>query len=128
MSAFTDAFEANTPKDYPNLSCGWPDAEHGINWDGYIQWAERVLADLDEGDDIGLFLKFDEWKRIQREKDEERDNLGFSFERCDLCYEPPGDRHAATAHNEDLSDYIALSICNSCIMYIANGEEPDDEG
>ena len=31
-----DTIERNTPTNCPHLSCGWPDEEHGITWDNYI--------------------------------------------------------------------------------------------
>lgn len=126
MSKFTDAFEANTPKDFHNLMCGWPDAEYGINFDAYIDHYKDKLDDLCEGEAPPTILDYEDWKREQREEDEERENLGFSWETCDLCGALPGDRHAVTAFNADMSDYIPLQVCGDCCCYIANGDEPED--
>lgn len=126
-----DTIERNTPTNFPHLACGWPDEEHGITHSVYIDRATMALEDLDDGTDIPQFSTFENWKRYQRDQDEELDNLGFSWDDCDLCCAKAGNRHAATALPDNPAenpDYVALSVCNSCIMYIANGEEPDDEG
>ena len=130
MSEFTDTIERNTPEDYPHLVCGWPDEKHGITWYAYCDWAKDLIDELEEGSSIGTFQTFQEWKEMKRDEDEERDNLGFCREECDLCGALAGDRYAVTALPDNPAinrDYVALEVCNLCIMWIANGQEPDEE-
>lgn len=118
---------ANTPEGYPNLVAGWPDEEHDITWDAYIEWGHDVMDDVAEGDDIGAFQTFEEYKQQERDANTDRDYLGFSYENCDLCGALPGDRHAVTAYPEDVPnnlDYVALSVCSDCLMFVANAELP----
>lgn len=122
-----DTIERNTPKGYPILSPGWPDAWHGITHSAYIDMAITALEDLDDGADIPQFPTFENWKRYQRDS-EELGNLGFSFDDCDLCGDLPGERYAATAlppNPAENHDYVALSVCGGCLCYIANGDVPD---
>jgi hypothetical protein len=61
------------------------------------------------------------------DEDEVSDDLGFSHENCDCCGSPlGGDRHAASLINPG-HDALPLSVCSDCLMYIANGDVPDDE-
>jgi len=49
----------------------------------------------------------------------------FSWSACDVCDSSlGGDRHAAHACDED-GNVIHLDICVDCLVYIANGEEPE---
>ena len=131
VKAWLDTIERNTPERFPHLVCGWPDEEHGITHNAYVEAAIRELEDLEDGDDVKPWPSFEQWKVERRLVDEYRDELGFSTLRCELCGSAPGDRHAVTALPDNPAenhDYVALSVCNSCIMYIANGELPDDEG
>jgi len=88
---------------YPDISLGWP-FEHHLDT-GHYETLEEV------------------------EEDDERDDLGFSHEGCDLCGSNlGGDKYAATALPEDPSknrDYIPLEICKDCLMFLANGDVPD---
>lgn len=128
VKTWLDTIERNTPTNYPSLVCGWPDEEHGITHSTYIYRATLQIEDLDDGADIPQFPTFENWKKTQRDEDEDRDELGFSTLRCELCGSAPGDRHAVTALPDNPAenhDYVALSVCNSCLMYIANGDVPD---
>ncbi len=122
-----DTIERNTPEG-DHLSCGWPDEEHGITHNAYVEAAMRELEDLNDGADIPQFPTFENWKKTQRDEDEDRDNLGFSSLRCDLCGGLAGDRHAVTALPDNPAenhDYVALSVCGDCLCFIANGDVPD---
>jgi hypothetical protein len=119
----------NTPIGFPHLVCGWPDEEVGITWDNYLSDAIKWVEATDEDEDVQPYKSFDVWKDEVRGQDEERDNLGFSHERCDLCGALAGDRHAVTAlpvEQTSRYDYVALACCTSCTMYVANGDVPDD--
>ena len=121
-----DTIERNTPEGFPHLACGWPDEEHGITWDSYICDLIKKLECWDEGEPKPHLPLFEEWVEGRREED--RDDLGFSWNDCDLCGGLAGDRHAVTALPDNPAenhDYVALSVCNSCLMYIANGDVPD---
>lgn len=123
-----DTTERNTPEGYPNLTCGWPDVEHGITHSVYIDRAITHLEDMDDGADIPQFPTFENWKRYQRDQNEDLDNLGFSPLKCDLCGAKAGERYAATAlptNPAENHDYVALSVCRWCLCYIANGDVPD---
>lgn len=112
-------------ENYPNLICGWPDKEHGICHSDYITEALTKIEDLDEDEDIPPFPSFKEWVEDERDKNQERDNLGFSWGCCDLCGAAPGNRYAVTAFDSDLKDYVGLSVCEDCLCYIANGDIPE---
>lgn len=50
----------------------------------------------------------------------------FSWSPCDLCQTSlGGDRHIAHGLDENY-DEIHLEICTDCLMYISNGELPED--
>ncbi len=110
-----------------DMVCGWPDEQHGITWEAYMDWGHSVMDETtSEGEDIGSFQSFDEWKEEQRTENPDRDNLGFSHERCDMCNSLPGDRHAATALSvENPANFLAYEVCGDCICFIANGDVPD---
>lgn len=59
------------------------------------------------------------------------DDLGFTWHSCDLCNSPlGGDRYSAHVLNtiEGKTEVTHdLEVCTDCIMYIANGDVPDDE-
>lgn len=123
-----DTIERNTPTNCPHLSCGWPDEEHDITWDNYINELICRLEHWGEGEPEPYLPPFEAWKDMRRDEDQDRDNLGFSWNDCDLCGGLAGDRHAVTAlpnNPAENHDYVALSVCNSCLMYIANGDVPD---
>ena len=123
-----DTIERNTSEHYPHLVCGWPDEEHGITHNAYVEAAMVELEDLEDGEDVKPWPSFEQWKTERRSVDEYRDELGFSWDDCDLCGGLAGDRHAVTALPDNPAenhDYVALSVCNSCIVYIANGDVPD---
>ncbi len=128
VQTWLDTIERNTPEGYPNLTCGWPDEEHGITHSVYIDRAIMALEDLDDGTDIPQFSTFENWKRDRRDELPDRDYLGFSHLTCDLCGALAGDRYAVTALPENPAenhDYVALSICGDCLYFIANGDVPD---
>ena len=123
-----DTIERNTPTNHQNLVCGWPDEEHGITHSAYVEAAMMELEDLEDGEDVKPWPSFEQWKVERRSVDEYRDELGFSHIRCELCGSAAGDRHAVTALPDNPAenhDYVALSVCNSCLIYIANGDVPD---
>lgn len=123
---WVENFERNIPEGYPELMTGWPDEEHGITWGAYINELIDKLENLDEGDPLPT-ISFDEWKRIQREENC-YDDLGFSNLCCDLCGSLPGNRHAVSAWKGSCADrynYVALSVCRDCLMYIAYGNVPE---
>ena len=123
-----DTIERNTSEHYPHLVCGWPDEEHGITHNAYVEAAMVELEDLEDGEDVKPWPSFEQWKTGRRSVDEYRVELGFSWGDCDLCGGLAGDRHAVTALPDNPAenhDYVALSVCNSCIVYIANGDVPD---
>jgi hypothetical protein len=128
---YESAVDLNTPKGYPNLVAGWPDEEHGIDWESYIDWAHDVMDNVAEGDDIGTLQTFDQFKEQERKERPDRDDLGFSHIECELCGALPGDRHAVTAYPEDMTaslsdgNYCPLSVCGDCLQYVVNGEFPD---
>ena len=126
-SEWLKKFESGVPSKYPVLHCGWPDREHGITHDTYIASCISVLEDLCEGEDAPLLGSYKEWVERQRDGNEERDNLGFSWQDCEICGALAGDRYAVTAFPEvigDGTDYVPLEVCDWCITYIANGEVP----
>ena len=122
-----DTIERNTPKGLPQLACGWPDEEHGITWDGYIEHLITMLEGMNEGDPLPT-LTFQAWKNMRREEDEDRDLLGFCWEECDLCGALAGNRYAVTALPDNPAenhDYVALSVCKDCLYYTASGDVPE---
>ena len=124
--AYMETVERNTPKG-TNLSCGWLDAEHGITYDAYCDWAKDLIDDLEEGTDIGEFQTYKQWVQMKRDENPDRDNLGFSWDTCDLCCGLAGDRYAVTAISPGAEDYTPMEACGDCIQYIANGDVPEDE-
>lgn len=125
---------------------GWPDEEFGISEDAYEdylldQYSEYLDECVDEATEPEPFdtwkcklLPFDEWRDAKLE--EQGENPGdeeFSRSECDCCGSPlAGSRHAATIlHMNKEQDgavpYTPLSVCQDCLMYIANGDVPDDE-
>lgn len=53
------------------------------------------------------------------------DEGGFSCESCDCCGSHyHGNRFAAHAHSPKYG-WIHLEICEDCLMFIANGDEPE---
>lgn len=129
---FIAAVEANTPKDFPNLVCGWPDEEYSdlSHWK-YIQACCDAVDATPDGEDVPTiaFPTFKEWRRKERDSFYEIDNLGFSRTECDLCGALAGDRYAATALPDNPAEnkgYVPLSVCGDCLQYIANGELPEE--
>jgi len=123
-----DTIERNTSERFPHLVCGWPDEEHGITHNAYVEAAMVELEDLEDGEDVQPWPSFEQWKTERRSVDEYRDELGFSWDDCDLCGGLAGDRHAVTALPDNPAenhDYVALSVCGDCLYFIANGDVPD---
>jgi hypothetical protein len=125
--------DSNVPKGYEVLSPGWPDEEHGITWDNYADYCIELVVEAvrgtEEGDDIpnGPSPTFQEWKEMERETNEDRDDLGFVNEECHLCGALPGERYAVTAMKlSEPGEYVPLSVCCHCIAYVANGDLPDE--
>lgn len=128
-SEWVEKFESGIPKGYPVIMCGWPDREHGITHDAYIASCISVLEDLCEGEDAPLLGSYKEWVEGQREDNKDRDNLGFSWQDCEICGALAGDRYAVTAFPSpigDGTDYVPLEVCDCCLLYIANGDLPCD--
>lgn len=126
-SEWVEKFESGIPKDYPVIMCGWPDSEHGITHDAYIASCISELEDVYDNEDAPTFPTFEAWKEQMRKENEDRDNLGFSWQDCDLCGALGGERYAATAFPSSIgdgTDYVPLEVCQDCIVYIANGEVP----
>jgi hypothetical protein len=130
MSRFSDTVARNTPKDFPNLVTGWPDEERGITHDKYIgemrDRCDDLLNATPDGQDVAPITleSFRDWK--DRVREDECDP-GFSWQDCDLCGALPGNRYPVTALPDEPSenhDYVALEVCQDCLCYIANGDEP----
>lgn len=117
--------EVNTPDGFPNLMCGWPDEEHDITWSVYHDYVKDLVDYMEDGEDAPELPSFKDWCDSERDSNPDRDNLGFYHTECDLCGALPGDRHAATAWNDDMSNWWALKVCGDCLCYIANGDYPD---
>jgi len=50
----------------------------------------------------------------------------FSWSPCECCDSSlGGDRHPAHAVNPE-GDILHLDVCQDCLMYLANGEEPEE--
>lgn len=123
-----DTIERNTSERFPHLVCGWPDEEHGITHNAYVEAAMVELEDLEDGEDVQPWPSFEQWKAERRSVDEYRDELGFSHMKCELCGSFPGDRYAVTAmptNPAENHDYVALSVCGDCLQWVANDEVPD---
>ena len=61
-------------------------------------------------------------------EDNEHDEPYFSWSPCDCCSSRlGGDRYAAHGIDED-GDIVHLDVCVDCLMYLANGDEPEDWG
>jgi hypothetical protein len=104
MSAFTDAVEANT-EGLQHIStglCGQCEEcqyRYGLDEEGLTEQIENGEA-FDEG--------------------------GFSWHRCESCGSSlGGDRYAAHGFNEN-EEIVHLDVCVDCVMYHANGDEPED--
>jgi len=126
-SEWLKKFESGVPDKFPELVCGWPDAEHGITHSAYVVNCIEVLEDLEEGQDAPVLGSYKEWVERQREDNPERDDLGFSNLPCEICGALAGDRYAVTAFPSpigDGTDYIPLEVCDCCLLYIANGDLP----
>ena len=113
---FMDAVERNTPEGY-QLVCGWPLPSH----EDYKDWIENVLNNLDEDEDMPNLMGFRAWQESQEPDDE----LGFSWQDCELCGAKPGDRYKATAIKLGSESY-AYEVCGDCLQYIANGDLPQE--
>ncbi len=115
------------PEKYPEVTLGWPDAEHGITQDAWMDYCDELAEEALESGTPYEPLTWEEWR------DEQRDLFGegieFSHQDCDLCGAAAGGRAYATAWrmgrlpSED--DYIPLEVCGECACWIANGEVPD---
>ncbi len=125
---YESMIRTHTPYGYPNLVCGWPDTEHGIDWEFYKDDCLSLVDAMQEGDDAPSFQSFKEWCVTERNKAPNRDNLGFSNRHCELCDALPGERYAVTAYDRSMDEYRALAVCGDCLDYIVNGEVPDYVG
>ena len=51
----------------------------------------------------------------------------FSWRSCDSCGSTlGGDRYAAHGIDDDDGENVHLDICVDCLMFLANGDEPED--
>lgn len=144
QALFLEAFNSSVEDlgKYSNVVLGWPDEEHGITHANYLEDVEEYtmnvmslhMHDVEHGGDMPSFTvhppSFEEWKKSCREANQERDDLGYRIDKCELCGDHwSGNRYAATALPQNPSEdkgYIALSICGACLQYIANGELPGE--
>jgi len=119
-------FERNVPEGFPVVAMGWPEAEYGICHENYINYCSDTVNETPDNESVPLLPTFEEWK--QKERSMIPDDLGFSTNCCDTCGSLPGIRYAATAMPSDLADkdYVTLTVCEDCVLYIANGETPVD--
>lgn len=72
-------------------------------------------------------LSWQEWRDQNRE--EAGGGIEFSHHSCELCGALPGSRYHVAAYKEKFpedTDYIALEVCGDCLMYIVNGDVPNE--
>ena len=119
-------FERNLPEGFPVVVMGWPDDKDRTLHENYISYCEMSVTITQYGESVPPLPTFEEWK--QKVRSMTPDDLGFSTNCCDTCGSFPGIRYAATAMPSDLADkdYVALTVCEDCVLYIANGETPVD--
>ena len=126
---------------FPRLVLGWPLREYGITMDedqAYEEYLDEHDRDPEDtpgamnSDDSYRPYTRDEWQEKVRQpqlEDTQETGLGFSWDDCDLCRSSlGGERYAATALPEnpaENSDYVPLSVCQDCLMFLANGDVPD---
>lgn len=114
---------------FPNISLGWPAAEHGVEWDdekAYTAYLEECAFSEEEAAPFEVWMKGD--RAADLEELDGADDLGFYHASCDLCGSGPGERYAATALPENPSenpDYVPLEVCSDCLCWLANGDVPD---
>ena len=113
MSKFTDAVEASARRE-------------GLPGSGYISPGfTSICQECLDQHDICCKHKYDAMVENGEWID---DSLGFSNERYDLCDSLPGDRYPAhffVDGNPD-NEIIHLEVCQDCLCYLANGDEPED--
>ena len=122
---------------FGNLVPGWPDAQFDeLDHDVYLEHCrdllDRAINETEDGKDVTVSITlptFKEWKDKLKEGDlQDRDNLGFSHDCCELCGALAGNRHAVTALPDDPStnsDYYTYEVCGDCLAFIANGDLPN---
>jgi len=49
----------------------------------------------------------------------------FEPQDCELCHEDPGLRYLLIAHKSNDDQYM-LDVCESCLLFIANGDMPKE--
>lgn len=58
---------------------------------------------------------------------EEAGEGGFSWQQCDSCGSTlGGDRSPAHCYNPDTKTILHLDVCVDCVMYLANGDVPEE--
>lgn len=127
-SEYEAVIRANTPERFPNLVCGWPDAELCLEWSDYHFWVERQIEVMEEWEDAPHLIGFRQWQDLFRNENCDGNDLGFSHEKCELCGALPGERYAVTALPVDPAtnnDYVALAVCGDCLLYVSNGDLPE---
>lgn len=122
------------------MALGWPDEELGLGVSSYLDWLDDQYEDYKykceyeefEVKDFEVFAAemtpYEEW----REKEMERIGDGsdeFSRAPCELCGNNlAGSRHPATLFSyENKEVYTPYIVCQDCLMYLANGDVPDDD-
>lgn len=69
------------------------------------------------------------WCNTPEEPTEEQravaEEPSFSCQPCDACGSSPGDRHPAHGIDQASGDVLHLDICIDCVLYLANGDEPE---
>jgi len=84
---------------------------------------KKVLAELERWE----YMVAGDNASCEECPDDETGEGFFSWQRCELCGGLPGVRypaHAAPKGNK--SELYHFEICQDCLMYIANGEEPPE--
>lgn len=107
MSKFTDAIEHNWPGH--TIACGAAAccdiclSAFGLDEERDLDKAQEQMYEQDEGH--------------------------FSWEECDSCGSRlGGNRHYAHALPYDTDEIVHIEICTDCLMFHANGDEPEDWG
>ena len=135
---FIELVGANESRD-AHLVMGWPREYHYRTvvgrWscprcrDGWTEElsSEGTFEDDDFTDNLCPTCGHEGVLTIEDE-DECSDELGFSAMACECCGSPlAGDRFAVTLHHSDPDLSMPYRVCQDCLMYIANGDIPDDE-
>jgi hypothetical protein len=124
VSKFTKRYERNTDGlEHVNVGFSYTCADCLANY-GY----------RDQYDDDGAIVKTaKEVTQADWEVGKVIEEGSFSWQACDTCGTGlGGDREAAHALRQDTdaadrANWLHLSVCTDCVMFIANGDEPEEE-